>query len=178
MPPVISKELNDAMVFYDEFPWYQTRTSPCEVNCPAGNAIQRTTSLIQESRFEEALANIKATNPFPGVTGRVCFYPCETACNRGQYDQRVAFRSLERAISDHVNNDKVKKPQKLSNSGKKIAVIGSGPAGLTCAYYSMLLGHDVTIFEASTELGGILRVIPQNRLPREVVDRTRVHALA
>jgi len=171
VPPVISKELNGPRIFYDEFPWYQTRTSPCEVNCPAGNAIQRTISLIQDNRLEEALANIKATNPFPGVTGRVCFYPCETACNRGQYDQRVAFRSLERAIADHAMRDKVKKPLKMPNSGKKLAIIGSGPAGLTCAYYSTLLGHDVTIFEALSELGGVLRVIPRYRLPREVVDR-------
>jgi NADPH-dependent glutamate synthase beta subunit-like oxidoreductase len=171
MPPVISKELNNTMVYYDEFPWYQTRTSPCEANCPAGNAIQRTISLIQDNRFEDALENIKGTNPFPGVTGRVCFYPCETACNRGQYDQRVAFRSLERAISDHAGREKVKGPVKLPNTGKKIAIIGSGPAGLTCAYYSSLLGHDVTIIEASSEIGGMLRVIPKNRLPHEVVDR-------
>ncbi len=171
MPPVISKELNNTMVYYDEFPWYQTRTSPCEANCPAGNAIQRTISLIQDNRFEDALENIKGTNPFPGVTGRVCFYPCETACNRGQYDQRVAFRSLERAISDHAKREKVKGPVKLPNTGKKVAIIGSGPAGLTCAYYSSLLGHDVTIIEASSEIGGMLRVIPKNRLPHEVLDR-------
>jgi len=169
MPPVISKEHKEAIIFKDDFPYYQTRTSPCEENCPAGNAIQRTISLIHDNRFEDALVNLKATNPLPGITGRVCFYPCEIACNRGEHDQRVSFRSLERAVSDHADRTKVKKAKRLPDTGRKVAVIGSGPAGLTGAFYLSLLGHSVTIFEASKELGGVLRIIPENRLPRDVV---------
>jgi len=171
MPPVISRERKAPIIFIDGYPWYQVRTSPCEANCPAGNAIQRTISLIENNRFEEALENIKATNPFPGITGRVCFYPCETACNRGQYDQRIAFRALERAISDHAKKDKVRKPRKMPKSGKKVAIIGSGPGGMTCAYFLALLGHEITIFEASSVLGGIPTIIPKHRLPQAVVDR-------
>ena len=114
MPPTISRERKDPIIFTEEYPWYQARTSPCEANCPAGNAIQKAIFMIQGNRFEEALENIRATNPFPGITGRVCFYPCETACNRGSYDQRVAFRSLERAISDHARKEKVRKPKEVA----------------------------------------------------------------
>ncbi|MBW2609959.1 MAG: FAD-dependent oxidoreductase [Deltaproteobacteria bacterium] len=171
MPPVISREHYEAILFKDEFPWYQTRTSPCEANCPAGNNIQRTVSLIRDNRFEEALVNLKATNPLPGITGRVCFYPCETACNRGQYDDRISIRFLERAVSDHADRNKVKKAKRLPDTNRSVAIIGSGPAGLSCAYYSSLLGHSVTIFEASKEIGGVLNIIPMNRLPMDVVKK-------
>jgi len=171
MPPKVSRELKVPIIYADWYPDYQVRTSPCEVNCPAGNAVQRTIALIESNRFEEALENIKTRNPFPGIVGRVCFYPCEAECNRGQYDQKIAIRALERAAFDHARRDKVKKPIKMPETRKQVAIIGSGPAGMTCAYFLSLLGYEVTVFEASLVLGGIPRVTPQHRLPQDIVER-------
>lgn len=170
MPPVISREHNQPLIFTAAPHWYQWRASPCEINCPAGNAIQRTISLIEKNEFERALEGIRATNPFPGLTGRVCFYPCETACNRGQYDERIGFRALERAIFDHARRDRVIKPKKMAGTGKSVAIVGSGPAGLTCSYFLSLLGHRVVLFEASASLGGMPRIVPKHRLPQDVID--------
>ena len=172
MPPRFSKELDRPISFEAEAPKYQKRTSPCEFNCPAGHAIQRTIFLMQNNRFEEALENVKAKNPFPGVCGRVCFHPCEFSCNRKFYDDGISVRALERAASDLADGSRTQKPKISEKTGKKIAIIGSGPAGMTCAYFSVLLGHDVLMFEASNVLGGIPRLcIPSHRLPKTVVDR-------
>ena len=170
MPPKFSRELKSPIIFRAEAPGYQGRTSPCEVNCPAGNAIQRTIYLIKEDRFEEALENLKATNPFPGICGRVCHHPCEGYCNRGYYDEPMSIRALERAASEY--GGKTRRPTGKEKTGKQVAIIGSGPAGLTCAYFLALLGHEVTIFEALPILGGTPRLAtPDYRLPKDVVDR-------
>lgn len=154
----------------ERHPVFQPKTPPCEANCPAGHAIQETISLVKDNRFEEALQNIKAENPFPGVCGRVCFHPCEEHCNRNEYDEGVAIHALERSAFDYGNN--VKKLVKREKTGKKVAIIGSGPAGMSCAYFLAILGHDVTIYEALSVPGGIPRVgIPEYRLPRDVADR-------
>jgi 2-oxoacid:acceptor oxidoreductase gamma subunit (pyruvate/2-ketoisovalerate family) len=158
-------------VSIERYPVYRNKVPPCEANCPAGEAIQTTISLIQSNRFEEALENIKAENPFPGICGRVCFHPCETHCNRNEFDAGVAINALERAVFDYANANAVRKPIKKAKTGRKVAIIGSGPAGMTCAYFLAILGHDVTVFEALPVLGGIPRVgIPAYRLPRGVVD--------
>ena len=172
MPPKFSRELKSRICFSAGGPADQPKTSPCEVNCPAGHAIQRTIYLIQNELFEEALENIWAKHPFPGLCGRACFHPCELPCNRQFYDEAVSVRALERAAYDLADWNKVKRPTALQKTGKSVAIIGSGPAGLTCAYFSALFGHDVTVFEAKNELGGMARYgIPDYRLPKDVVDR-------
>ena len=172
MPPKFSKELCRPIGYDAEAPKDQPRTSPCEINCPAGHAIQRTIYLIQNERFDEALENIWAKHPFPGLCGRACFHPCESPCNRQFYDEAIAVRALERAAFDLADWSRVKRPKPREKTGKKVAIIGSGPAGLTCAYFSALFGHDVTVFEAQPALGGMPRYgIPDYRLPKDVLDR-------
>ncbi|MBI2829736.1 MAG: FAD-dependent oxidoreductase [Chloroflexi bacterium] len=157
-------------VVKEHLPEYRERISPCEANCPAGHPIRRTVSLIQSGRFEEALANIRSEHPFPGTCGRVCFHPCEENCNRGEYDEEVAINALERAAFDYAGTSPTAKPAK--KSGKSIAIIGSGPAGMACAYFSALLGHEVTVFEALPVAGGIPRVgIPEYRLPKDTINQ-------
>jgi len=159
-------------ILAERYPVYLERMSPCEVNCPAGEPTRKAISLIHDNQFEEALQNIKTENPFPGICGRVCFHPCEANCNRNEYDEGIATNALERAAFDYAKMDRVKKPIKKEKTGKDVAIIGSGPAGMTCAYFLALLGHDVTVFEVSPVLGGIPRIgIPQYRLPKDVVDK-------
>jgi formate dehydrogenase (NADP+) beta subunit len=171
MPPKFSMEIEEKTI-YPERPETQPRTSPCEVNCPAGNPIQKSQVLIREGRLEEALAYLRSRNPFPGITGRICAHPCEEKCNRGQYDEKVSIKGLERFAADRADLTRVSKPKRREPTGKNLAVIGSGPAGMTCAYYSALLGHAVTIFESAPIPGGIPRtLVPDFRLPKDVVDR-------
>jgi NADH-quinone oxidoreductase subunit F len=145
--------------------------SRCETSCPAGENIRWTTYFIERGRFGDALENIKAENPFPGVCGRVCFHPCEEKCARIPLDSSVATNALERAAYDYATPGSVPPPVKRPATGKKVAVIGAGPAGLTCAYYLAVLGHKVTVFEAQSVAGGIPRInIPEYRLPGAVVD--------
>ena len=170
MPPFFSKETNVVYVRNDGRSG-QGRTSPCENKCPLGNPIQKMERAIAEGDPARALYVLRAGNPFPGVTGRVCPHPCEGACNRAQYDEALSLRSLERYAADAGAAD-VRRLKTRPASGKKIAVIGSGPAGLACAYFSALLGHEVTVFEASPVAGGVPRQsIPDFRLPKDVVDR-------
>ena len=153
----------------ERYPAYRVKMPPCEANCPAGENIERTAYFIQNGQFEEALENIKAENPFPGICGRVCFHPCETHCNRNQYDEGVATNALERAAFDYAKA--VSRPKQRPRTGKRVAVIGSGPGGMTCAYYLRVLGHEVTVFEALPVAGGVPRFgIPEYRLPKSVVD--------
>jgi formate dehydrogenase (NADP+) beta subunit len=171
MPPRFSKEMTEKVIFPDRLD-YQPRTSPCEVNCPAGNPIQKTNALLKENRIEEAVEYLKCRNPFPGITGRVCAHPCEQSCNRNKYDEGLSIRALERLAADHADPTRITKPRRREASGKRVAIIGSGPAGMTCAYFLALLGHDVTVFESAPVLGGIPRMaIPDFRLPKDVVDR-------
>ena len=171
MPPRFSKEIQQKVIFPDRLS-YQPRTSPCEADCPAGNPIQKVIALIAENRTEEALEYLRSRNPFPGVTGRVCPHPCEQSCNRSHYDGALSIRALERFAADHANLARVTKPRKREPTGKTLAIIGSGPAGMTCAYFSALLGHDVTVFESSSKLGGIPRIgVPDFRMPKNIVEK-------
>lgn len=152
-------------------PGYRNKIPPCEVNCPAGHAIHKTIAFIQKNRFEDALKNIIAENPFPGVCGRVCFHPCETNCNANEYHGGIAIKALERAVADHADFKAVRKPLQKKKTGKKVAIIGSGPTGMTCAYFLTQMGHAVTVLEALPVLGGIPKVgIPEYRLPKEILD--------
>ena len=171
MPPKFSRQTDEKVIF-PEWAISQPRTSPCEAHCPAGNPIQKVSTLIAANRIEEALSYLRARNPFPGITGRVCAHPCEKNCNRDSYDQAVAIRGLERFAADQADPTRTIRPRKRSASGKAIAIVGAGPAGLTCAYYSALFGHSVTIFESAPVAGGIPRLaIPGFRLPKDVVER-------
>ncbi|MFC1954689.1 NAD(P)-binding protein [Chloroflexota bacterium] len=165
-------EIVEVPVATVKIPEYRPKLGPCEADCPAGEKIKNTIHFIRYGHFEDALESIKAENPFPGICGRVCFHPCETNCNRVKYDEGIATNALERAAFTHADRSKMKKVEKKPTSGKKAAVIGSGPAGMTCAYYLALLGHSVTVFEAQPVAGGVPRFgIPEYRLPKKVVDQ-------
>jgi formate dehydrogenase (NADP+) beta subunit len=171
MPPKFSRQTDEKRIF-PEWDESQPRTSPCEAHCPAGNPIQKISTLIAADKVDEALSYLKSRNPFPGITGRVCSHPCEESCNRNSYDQALSLRCLERYAADCSDPTRVAKPKRKRGTGKTAAVIGSGPAGLTCAYFLALFGHDVTLFEAAPLPGGIPRTaIPDFRLPKDIVER-------
>ena len=145
--------------------------SPCKVSCPAGLNVQGYVQLVKQGKYEDAVKLILRRVPLPGVLGRVCPHPCEDVCRRAEVDQAVSIRELKRAAADAVDFATLEIPR-IKENGIKVAVIGSGPAGLTAAYNLRLKGYSVTIFEALDVLGGMLRVgIPDYRLPNEVVDR-------
>jgi len=172
-------------------------TSPCKATCPAGTSAQGYIALISEGRYEEALEVIKQYNPFPATVGRVCHHPCEGECNRGKVDKPVSICALKRFVADTVydqwdavNGQRQKSkgaedqgvkeltpfplaPQELPPEEKRrIAVVGSGPCGLTAAYFLARMGYQPTIFEALPVPGGMMRVgIPAYRLPRRVLRR-------
>jgi len=138
----------------------------CVDACPVHTNVLGYLRHIKEGRFADAYNLIRATNPFPSVCGRVCYAPCEEACNRGQVDEAVAIRLLKRFAVDRFDLEGLEVPQ-VQKTEKKVAVIGAGPAGLAAAHDLALEGHDVTIFESSREPGGMLRyAIPEYRLPK------------
>ncbi|MGZ5441054.1 MAG: FAD-dependent oxidoreductase [Thermoanaerobaculia bacterium] len=154
----------------EAFPVAQIRPSPCTLACPAGINVKGYVSLIAERRWDEALETIRRRCPLPGVCGRVCHHPCEKACRRGRYDDAVSIRSLKRFAADY-GTDRIAPPPPIVHR-EKVAIVGSGPAGLTAAYDLRLEGYGVTVFEAAPEPGGMLRYgIADYRLPREVLDR-------
>jgi len=139
----------------------------CIDACPIHTNVLGYLKHISEGRFKDAYMLIRATNPFPSVCGRVCYAPCEGACNRGQMDDPLAIRDLKRFAVDQFDVDSLEIPQ-ITKTEKKVAVIGAGPAGLSCAHDLAVEGHDVTVFEALPEPGGMLRyAIPEYRLPKE-----------
>jgi len=152
-------------------PVYEEKLAPCRVACPAGTDWPRVLTLLAEQRTAEAWQRIKAENPLPGVCGRVCFHPCETACNRKHLDEAVSIQALERFIADAFL-DLRPDAARVACRGQRVAIVGSGPAGLSCAYFLAQDGYSVTIYEAESKPGGMLRVgIPPYRLPREVLEK-------
>jgi NADPH-dependent glutamate synthase beta subunit-like oxidoreductase len=153
-------------------PKYEDKTPPCNQACPAGNDIVRFLMLAEEGKFRTAWLKIKEENPLPGVCGRVCFHPCETHCNRSPYDDAVSIHCVERSVADACTRVKSRHLDHYGKKSEKIAIVGSGPAGLTCAYHLALLGYTVEVFEALPVPGGILRVgIPEYRLPVRILNR-------
>jgi heterodisulfide reductase subunit A-like polyferredoxin len=143
----------------------------CVDACPIHTNVLGYLKHISEGRFEEAYRLIRATNPLPSACGRVCYAPCESVCNRGQLDQPLAIRDLKRFAVDQFADIPFEIPQ-VQKTGKKVAIVGAGPAGLACAHDLAIEGHDATVFEAMPEAGGMLRyAIPEYRLPKDEVRK-------
>jgi heterodisulfide reductase subunit A-like polyferredoxin len=143
----------------------------CRDACPLHMNVPGYVKLIAEGQHEEAYKLIRATNPLPGICGRICYAPCQEACNRGQVDEPVAIRELKRFATDCSDLDKLEVPT-VESSGKSVAIIGAGPAGLVAAHDLAIRGHRAVIFEALPKPGGMLQVgIPEYRLPKEVVRK-------
>ena len=148
-------------------------TSPCKATCPAHIAVQGYIRLAAQGKYREALDLIKKENPFPAVCGRICPHACESECTRGEIDQPIAIDEIKKYIADQELRSDVRfVPNKRHDySDKKIAIVGAGPAGLSCAYFLALDGYSVTVFEKQEKLGGMLALgIPSFRLEKEVVN--------
>jgi len=152
-------------------PEYVRRLPPCNAACPAGEDIQGWLSFAEAGEYEAAWRALTQNNPLPAVMGRVCYHPCETACNRGAIDAAVGVNAVERFLGDMALAKGWKFTPPAHKSFTKVLVVGAGPAGLSAAYHLALLGHAVTIKEAGPAPGGMMRFgIPKYRLPRDVLD--------
>jgi formate dehydrogenase beta subunit len=158
---------------------------PCMAACPVHTEAGRYVAYIEEGKFKEAYHVARRPNPFASICGRVCSAPCETACRRGTIDQPIAIRALKRfaaerfGVESMVDLEKLKEVfgKSVKKNGVKVAVVGGGPAGLSCAHDLALLGYSVTVFEAQSVAGGMLRLgIPEYRLPRELI-RLEINAI-
>jgi len=161
-------------------PCYEEKTSPCSTACPAGEDIARIEMLITQGAFKEAWETILMENPLPGVCGRVCYHPCEDRCNRGEFDAAVAIHTMERFLADAAARNETKPSlTRRPATGRRVAVIGAGPAGLSAAWFLNILGYESDIFEAMPEAGGLLRWgIPAYRLPETVVKNEIARIMA
>ena len=143
---------------------------PCQAACPLHMDVRGYVDLVAQGKIMEALQSIRSGNPFPSICAYVCTHPCEDACRRCQVDKPVAIRALKR-FAVEFGGDRMVQAEAETTQQEKVAIVGSGPAGMACAYYLRKLGYPATIFEAHSEMGGMLRVgIPQYRLPRQVLD--------
>jgi NADPH-dependent glutamate synthase beta subunit-like oxidoreductase len=154
-----------------EVPRYVHRLPPCNDGCPAGENCQQWLFHAEEGDYEAAWRQIMADNPLPAVMGRVCYHPCETACNRTHLDEAVGINAVERFVGDEAIRRGWAVSVDVEPTGKRVLVIGAGPSGLSAAYHLRRLGHAVTIYEAGPAAGGMMRFgIPRYRLPREILD--------
>ncbi|MDR0847958.1 MAG: NAD(P)-binding protein [Propionibacteriaceae bacterium] len=152
-------------------PVYMDFLPPCNNACPAGENIQEYLRLVKAGQEHEAWLEIVKNNPFPAIHGRVCYHPCESACNRGCLDQSISIHGVERYLGDMALDKGWAYPEPETKSGMRVLVVGSGPAGLSCAYHLARLGHEVEIRDAGELPGGMMRYgIPEYRLPRDVLD--------
>ena len=151
-------------------PVYVDRLPPCNQACPAGENIQAWLFHAESGDYEAAWRELVKNNPMPSIMGRACYHTCENACNRGSLDESVSIHAVERFLGDEA----IRRGWRVApgaESGKRVLVVGSGPAGLSAAWHLRLAGHAVTILEASAQSGGMMRFgIPKYRLPREVLD--------
>ena len=152
-------------------PVYLDRLPPCNAGCPAGENIQGWLFHAESGDYEKAWRVLTLDNPLPAIMGRVCYHPCEGACNRGFLDSAVGINSVERFLGDEAIRRGWKFEAPAAPSGKKVLIVGAGPSGLSAAYHLARLGHKVEIHEAGPLSGGMMRFgIPKYRLPREVLD--------
>jgi len=159
-----------AQAFPSAFAIDKAGKPPCKIACPAGVNVQGYVALISKGKCREALALIKEKLPIPAVLGRICTHPCETKCNRASLDGAVSICALKRFVTDQIK-DELPLPE-IEPKDKKVAIIGSGPAGLSAAYYLAREGYRVSIFESNPQLGGMLRYgIPEYRLPKAILDK-------
>src|SRR5256885_6975605 len=153
-------------------PVYRDKMPPCNNACGTNEKIQGYLDLVKRGKYLDAYALIKEDMPFPSITGRVCYHPCEQACNRGQHDEAISIRAVERFLGDlgqALSRDVVAAGPA---NGMKVAIVGSGPAGHSAAYQLARLGYDVTILERSPKAGGLNRGgIPDWVLPQAILDR-------
>ena len=154
-----------------EKPLYVDLLPPCNQACPAGENIQQWLFYAEEKNYEAAWRQITKDNPFPAIMGRVCYHPCQSACNRAEVDEAVGINAVERFLGDEAIRKGWAFDPPSELTGKRVLVIGAGPSGLSAAYHLRRLGHEVHIREAGPMAGGMMRFgIPKYRLPREVLD--------
>ena len=179
VPDEFNLGLNEGRAIYRLYPQAIPSTfaikkydrAPCTRACPANLSAQGYVQLIKAGKFPESLALIMERLPLPGIIGRICPHPCESDCRRQEMDESIAICSLKRFVADQVDWDTLPVPE-IEKRGEAVAIVGSGPGGLACAYHLALKGYDPVIFEAAPEPGGWLRYgIPEYRLPRKVLDQ-------
>lgn len=161
-------------------PVYVDRLPPCNAKCPAGEQCQAWLFHVQSGNYENAWKQIIEDNPFPAVMGRVCYHTCQGACNRNGIDEPVGINAVERFLGDYALEKGWQLPVPAADTGKRILIVGAGPAGLSAAYQLRRLGHAVHVVESAEAAGGMMRYgIPKYRLPREVLDQeiARITAL-
>jgi 2-oxoacid:acceptor oxidoreductase delta subunit (pyruvate/2-ketoisovalerate family) len=152
-------------------PVYVDRMPPCNNACPAGENIQNWLHYAESGDYESAWRTLTTDNPLPAIMGRVCYHPCETACNRVQIDEAVGINSVERFLGDTAIQKGWRFEPPKTETGKRVLIVGAGPSGLSAAYHLRRMGHHVEIQEAGPYSGGMMRFgIPKYRLPREILD--------
>jgi len=145
-------------------------TAPCRMACPANLNVQGYVAMVKMGKYREAVEIIMQDLPFPGILGRICPHRCEKSCRRLELDEAISIRELKRVAADHVDLSDIPVPE-ITSRNEKVAIIGSGPAGLTAAYFLALDGYQVSVYESMPEAGGMMRYgIPEHRLPRTVLD--------
>ena len=160
-------------------PTYVDRLPPCNDACPAGENVQRWLYQAEPGDYEAAWRQLVEDNPFPAVMGRICYHPCETACNRGQLDEAVGINAVERFLGDLAIERGWSLPPPGADSEKRVLVVGAGPAGLSATYHLRRLGHHVRLVDSAQQLGGMMRYgIPAYRLPRTILDAETARIVA
>ncbi|NND35440.1 MAG: NAD(P)-binding protein, partial [Saprospiraceae bacterium] len=156
----------------EQIPVYQDFLPPCNQGCPAGENIQAWLALVQAGKMEEAWRVLTRDNPMPSIHGRVCYHPCEDACNRKQVDSTVSIHAVERFLGDMAIEKGWQHQVEAQPSGNKVLIVGAGPSGLSAAYHLCRRGHEVHVYEAGPVAGGMMHFgIPAYRLPRDILER-------
>jgi len=182
VPDIFNEGLIQRQAVYKQYPQAvpnayaitKAGVAPCRDACPAGQRAQGYIALIREGRWEDAYRVIKMDNPFPAICGRICNHRCETACNRGKYDEPINIRALKRFVTDKIYENPREEiaPAEILFPEDRVAIIGAGPCGLTAAQDLIMSGFPVTVFEAMPVAGGMLRLgVPEYRLPNDIIER-------